>query len=121
MVLVRDPSIGYGIAIDRRRLLRILDFLGSIRFFKMIELPASASLAMDDESYDLAGGAMNGIPKTVITPLRKCAVCGIGSLARASRGIKARCIDLTGVSEITHQVKECCRRTCRTRHALNCA
>ena len=57
-------------------------------------------------------------PKTATTPLRQCAVCG-GSLALASRLVAARCYDLAGVADIQHQVKECCRRGCRTRHGHN--
>ena len=65
-------------------------------------------------------GAMgdNEILAIATTPLTRCAWCD-GSLACASRSVQAKCVDLIGVTDVEHLIKECCRRECRARHAYN--
>ena len=59
------------------------------------------------------------LPSSVITPLVKCAACGIGSLSPTTRSIAANCIDFNGVMDVKHEIKECCRRECRAHHSYN--
>ena len=77
--------------------------------------------------FDLTGPQMRSfamassfnVPKQLTTPLQKCAVCN-GSLAATSdQPLQARCIDMGGVYDLKHVVKECCRRKCRVRHHYN--
>jgi hypothetical protein len=59
------------------------------------------------------------IPSKIVTPLKKCAVCG-GSLSLTThKPVQAKCYDLVGIIDVEHSVKECCRRTCRVHHQYN--
>ena len=59
------------------------------------------------------------VPKQVVSPLRKCAVCGGALFALDGEPIAAKCYDLAGVFDIEHIVKKCNRKFCCTRHHYN--
>lgn len=56
------------------------------------------------------------VPTVLTTPRERC-VCG-GALHFHS-SLQAKCIDLIGVTDMTLNVKACCRRNCRAHHLHN--